>query len=128
MCGGVNVPEQMDLLAGVPLRMDVARSLGEIAMNLAADKAEIEGMDFDGARRFVLGWLARHGETSGEDLTIAMREHGFHANELRAYGAVTRTLQQRGQIKCLRSDLPRRFGHGTSGGKLWALAHRINER
>lgn len=58
---------------------------------------------------------------SGEELTEIAIAHGARPADARAFGGVFRMLSQRGLIVCLRSDLPRKSGHGTSGGRLWEL-------
>jgi hypothetical protein len=107
-----------DLLDGVPL-LRLARALGEAGAQQCADAAERRGWDSAGAQRFVVGWLRRHGPTSGEDLVQAAEEHGYRPQDGRAFGAVLGALARRQEIRCVRADLPRRHGHGTSGGRLW---------
>lgn len=97
-----------------------AREAGRVAADRCTQKAVRLGFDPDGARKFVRGWLDRHGPTSGEDLVDAMKAHGFHAHTDKAFGSVFRRALERGLIVCLRSDLPRRRGHSTSGGRLYA--------
>lgn len=92
---------------------------GRNASDACTAKAERSGFDTDGARAFVLGWLRQHGDTSGEELVAAARANGFTCDDARAFGSVFRVLLDRGLIVCLRSDLPRLHGHGTSGGKLY---------
>jgi hypothetical protein len=98
------------------------REVGLEAAERCADKAEASGFDRDGARRFVVSWLRRHGPQSGESLVKAATEHGFRPHDGRAFGAVFNALSRRKEIVCLRADLPRQAGHGTSGGRLWAAA------
>lgn len=109
--------QQLELDA--PLRT-LARERGERLANACADKAErVSDFDREGASMFVLSWLVRHGPTSGEQLVKQATAHGYRAHDGRAYGAVFSALRRAGRIRCLRSDLPRENGHGTSGGKLW---------
>lgn len=113
--------QQMDLLAGVPLRMDVARSVGETAANLCEAKAvRVADFDSDGAGKFVLGWLARHGAMSGEAVTDAAKEHGYRPHDDRAFGPVFARLSRRGEIRCA-GFCERAKGHGTDGGRLWEV-------
>lgn len=98
-----------------------ARAVGERMANLCTYKAEREGFDAEGARTFILGWLARHGKMRGEQLTDAAIEHGFHAHDARAYGSVFSTLSRRGLIRCV-GYCERVKGHGTAGGRLWEAA------
>lgn len=96
------------------------REQGEQASQACLGAAERRGFDTEGARTFLLSWLRRHGPQSGESLVKAATEHGFRPHDGRAFGAVFKALSARKLITCLRSDLPRERGHGTSGGKLWA--------
>lgn len=109
--------QQLEL--GAPL-MTLARDKGERLAQACADKAErVADWDREGAARFIHHWLVRHGPTSGEQLVKQATAHGYRAHDGRAYGAVFGALSRAGKIRCLRSDLPRERGHGTSGGKLW---------
>ena len=101
-----------------------ARAAGQRAGQKAADKAEGQAPGFrEAAQAFVLGFLKQHGPSSGEDITAAMVLAGIRPRDKRAFGPVYQALagKRMGLIVCLRSDLPRRLGHGTSGGKLWGL-------
>ena len=116
--------EQFALLFDAPpataYTVQKAREAGARAGKRAADRAEREDDGFrDRAAAFVLGYLQQHGASSGEDITAAMVQAGIQPKDKRAFGSVYRVLSERRQIVCLRSDLPRRLGHGTSGGKLW---------
>lgn len=86
------------------------------------DKAErVADFDAQGAGRFIVGWLSRHGTASGEDLTQAARDHGYRPHDGRAFGPIFTRLLKANQIRVLRSDLPRKCGHGTSGGRLYGV-------
>lgn len=99
-----------------------AKAAGYVAAARCEAKAKrVADFDFEGACDFIRLYLASYGATSGERLVIAAIASGHRVHDARAYGSVFRTLAARGQIKCLRSDLPRVFGHGTSGGKLWCV-------
>lgn len=112
--------KQLDLLERVPLAD--ARDAGAEAGAACLQKAErVAGFDAEGCGRFIVGWVARYGPTSGESLTRAALEHGFRPHDLRAMGSVFRKLAANHKLKVLRSDLPRERGHGTSGGRLWGL-------
>ena len=108
-----------DLLTSIPM-MTLARSQGIEAGQACLDKA-IAVTDFDpaAARRFIVAHLRRWGQMSGEELVAAAKLHGHRPHSDRAFGTVFRMLIQQHQIHCLRSDLPRVRGHGTSGGKLY---------
>ena len=99
-----------------------ARAIGEYLGEKCADKAErVADFDRDGAGRFILGWLVRHGPQSGEVLTQAAIEHGFRCHDARSYGPVYAKLVKRGLIRCV-GYCARARGHGTSGGRVWAVA------
>lgn len=104
--------------------MTHSRAVGQRAGRKAFEAAVAGGFDAFGARAFILGWLRRHGATSGEDLVANAKACGFDPKRAgrddRAFGAIFQGLQREGLIECLRSDLPRARGHGTSGGRLWA--------
>lgn len=117
------IQQQLDLIGG-PLRPPQAplrtpREKGEEAAEACTSKAE-EVADFDreGCRKFMLGWLARWGDMSGEALTDAAKVHGFHPHDERAFGAVFGSLSRRGLIRCV-GFCPRQKGHGTAGGRIW---------
>jgi len=73
------------------------------------------------AKRFVLTHLRRHGPTSGEDLTDAMKSAGINCPEGdKGYGWIYRALH--------RDDLTedygvayRRKGNGTKGATIWRI-------
>lgn len=99
------------------------REVGLALADKCADKAvRVASFDTEGARKFIVGWLRRHGPQSGEALVQAATDHGFRPHDNRAFGAVFNKLARDKAIVCLRSDLPRERGHGTSGGKLWGAA------
>lgn len=103
--------------------MEQAKEQGATAMQACTDKAKSLGFSTDAARAFVLHWLAEYGPTSGEDLVEAAQRttrSDLQAHDMRAWGGVFAALSGK-RIHCLRSDLPRKRGHGTSGGKLWAV-------
>lgn len=99
-----------------------ARAVGEEAAARCLEKAERDtGFDSTGAARFILGWVVRHGATSGEDLVDAAMEHGYRGHDMRCFGGVFGALVRTRKLLVLRSDLPRKRGHGTSGGRLYGL-------
>src|SRR5574337_986779 len=67
----------------------------------------------------VVGWLARHGATPGEELVRQANLHGYRPHDLRAFGPVFKRLLKQGDVQVLRSDLPRTRGHSSLGGKLY---------
>lgn len=103
--------------------LDQARAAGAAAGELARGKAErLEPGFTERAREHILATLQRLGTASGEYLTDACIGAGIKAPDARAFGSVFASMSRAGLIRCLRSDLPRARGHGTSGGKLWGLA------
>lgn len=98
------------------------REAGSVAGQACQAKAErVSDFDSKGAAEFIWSWLVRHGPASGEALVKAAKEHGYRGHDDRCFGAVFAGLARKGLITCLRSDLPRERGHGTSGGRLWGL-------
>ena len=102
-----------------------AREQGRAAAEACADKAErTTAFDTDKARTFVMGHLAAHGPSWGEDIVDAAKSssrNDLQAHDGRAWGSVFSTLARQNKIRCLRADGIRRHGNGCSGAKLWAL-------
>lgn len=71
------------------------------------------------AEAAILRHLEASGPTPGEFLVEIARAYA-PCRDGRAFGAIFKSLAKRGLIVCLRSDLPRTRGNGTSGGRLWA--------
>ena len=110
-----------DLLADVPL-MDLHRAAGEAAGAACLDKAErVAAFDSEGAAKFIVGWIERHGPQPGETLTNAAVEHGYRPHDQRAFGPVYAGLVRRGAIRCV-GFCERTKGHGTAGGRVWGLS------
>lgn len=109
------------------LTMDftAAREAGLNAATRSLDKAHRANPEFgDRARAAIVAHLAAHGPCSGEVLTNICKEQGIcPPKDDRAFGGVFLSLSagKEPRIRCIRSDLPRARGHGTSGGKLWGL-------
>lgn len=102
------------------LAIDFARAEGESAAEACASKAErVAEFDREGAGKFILGWLIRHGAMSGEALTDAAKQHGYRPHDDRAFGAVYQTLVRKHHIRCIGYGV-RTKGHGTSGLRIWA--------
>jgi hypothetical protein len=99
-----------------------ALSAGQHGMAISLESAEKRDPEFKAkAQTAILSHLKAVGQASGEDLTDVARAHGAVPPDSRAFGGIFQALARKGLIRCLRSDLPRRNGHGTSGGRLWAL-------
>lgn len=106
--------------------IDLAREAGTQAATACLAKAQRAAPDFaDLAKAAILAHLAAHGPTSGENLVDVALIHGARCKDARAFGGVFQSLARKGLIKCLRSDLPRIRGHGTTGGKLWSIGSLI---
>lgn len=104
------------------LTIDDAVAAGEAGMARVLAKAQSLAPEFSiRAQAAVLAHLAVVGECCGEALTDIARARGATCHDARAMGPIFKTLASRGLIQCLRSDLPRVRGHGTSGGKLWGI-------
>lgn len=109
--------QQLDLLAGIPPLPP--REIGEACAKLATENAEsLNDFDTEGARKFIHGWLVRHGRASGEVLVDAAMEHGYRPHDARAFGSIFSTLARRNLIRCV-GYCERLKGHGTAGGRLW---------
>jgi hypothetical protein len=104
-----------------PFSAEDPRPAGQVLAEMCADKAEAEGWDRDGATRFVLGYLAEHGPTSGEVL-VAAASKSYRPHDGRAYGAILGGLSRRGFIR--KAGMGKRVlkGHGADGAVIWALA------
>jgi hypothetical protein len=95
------------------------REVGEQSARACASKAErVSDFDTAGAGRFILGWLARYGQMSGEQLVDAAQQHGHRPHDARAFGAVFGSLSRRNLIRCV-GYCEREKGHGTAGGRVW---------
>lgn len=97
-----------------------AREAGEQAAQACLAKTHRADPQFSQrAATAILNHLRAVRQASGEELVDIAIAHGAHAHDQRAFGGVFQALARRGLIVCLRSDLPRKRGHGTSGGKLY---------
>lgn len=106
------------------LSLDVAIEAGQAGMAQALDSAERRDPLFkEKAEAAIVACLhaCKQRRASSEDLVDAARAAGLNPGDGRAFGPIFQSMAKRGVIRCLRSDLPRRHGHGTSGGRLWTL-------
>jgi uncharacterized protein YbjT (DUF2867 family) len=109
--------------ATFPALMRQAQEAGQHGMQISLQAAERHDPSFaDRAKTAMLAHLRAVGQASGEDLVDVAIAHGCRAPDARAFGGVFQSLSRQNVIRCIRSDLPRKRGHGTSGGKLWELA------
>ena len=93
---------------------------GEIGMRRAESSVDRRTSDF--SRRvaaYLAALLVDRGPMSGEDLVDAARAAGYCPADDRAFGAAFQRLRREHGAPILRSDLPRRRGHATSGGRLY---------
>lgn len=102
-------------------RVRSARKLGAEAGNAAADKAEQEDLEFrTKALDFIVGYIRKHGEATGESATLAAVLAGIKPKDQRAFGPVYAKALKRGLIRIV-GYVPRVRGHGSAGGKLYAI-------
>ncbi len=106
------------------LSIDDAISAGEHGAAISFAKAQRSNPEFmDRASAAILAHLRIVGQCSGEILTEVARAKGAHCADARAFGAVFKRLSRLGLIQtvgfCLRAR-----GHGTAGGRLWALKQK----
>jgi hypothetical protein len=114
-------PDVIGLSVQLELPLKAARAAGERGAALCAEKAaRVSDFDVAGAARFVLGYLARHGATPGEQIVDAAIAHGHRVHDARAFGSVFRMLSVRKQIRTI-GWCERVKGHATAGGRVWAL-------
>lgn len=80
------------------------------------------------AMKAIVKYLAKRGTASGEQLVAMLKQNGIFPEwgDDRAYGSVFRQVRTDPTcpIYVIRADLPRRRGHGTSGGKLYGLTRQ----
>jgi hypothetical protein len=113
---------QQQLELGAMTSPRAARATGDVMAAACTDKAKrVAEFDFEGACKFVLGWLTRHGATPGEELVNNAIAHGHRVHDARAFGSVFRVLSVRKQIRCI-GYCERQKGHGTAGGRIWKIA------
>ena len=106
-------------MTAVQLSFDAALRKRDQALSRVARVVSREFLD-DGAR-FVLSYLSAHGPTAGEVLTAeGERIGGLRPSDGRHWGLVFRRLSVRSEIVCV-CYVPRLRGHGTAGGRVWAL-------
>lgn len=102
----------------------IAKSAGQTAAMNSLDKAQRADNTFaDRAKAAILKRL-QEGPCSGEVLVEHCKAQGIRpVKDDRAFGGIFMSLanEKKPQIRCIRSDLPRARGHGTSGGRLWGL-------
>jgi hypothetical protein len=101
--------------------LEASRALGEVAAARSLDRAERKDPTFgERARDFVVAYLGVHGQASSEIITNACKRAGITPPDDRAFGGVYQVLARRKVIRYV-GPCPRFKGHGTAGGRIWAL-------
>lgn len=101
-----------------PADLPTARAVGQVAQQLATDRAERDAAGFrERAEAAILSKLAA-GPASGEDLTEHVKAAGVPMKDGRALGSIYRSLKDRGLIRIVGACL-RKHGNGTSSGHIW---------
>ena len=72
------------------------------------------------AKKFVLAYLDERGSAPGEIIVDLCKLAGIVATDDRAYGVVFGSLSRANAIRCV-GYCDRKKGHGTAGGRIWAL-------
>lgn len=104
------------------LVIDFARAQGERAAQACIEKAQrVADPAFkEKATQAILNHLKAVRRASGEELTDVAIAHGARPHDARAFGPVFRALLGSSQIRVV-DTCPRVKGHGSSGGKVYAL-------
>ena len=103
------------------MTLDWARSQGELGMRRAESSADRRTPGFAArVASYMAALLTARGPMSGEDLVDAAKAAGFPGTgDDRCFGAAFTRLRLEHGAPILRSDLLRRRGHATSGGRLY---------
>ena len=105
------------------LTIEHAIAAGEAGMGRALDAAERDDAAFSvKAQTAILAHLANAPgrQAAGEDLVDAAINAGARCRDARAFGGVFQSLSRRGLIRTVAYTV-RKKGHGTAGGRIWAL-------
>ena len=104
------------------MSFETAREAGEQAAALCLDRARRADPEFpEKAADAILRHLKAVIRASGEDLVDIAIAHGARPRDMRAFGGIFQRLVREHSIRCIRSDLPRRRGHGCSGCRLYEI-------
>lgn len=103
------------------MNLQQAQAAGQVGMQMSLLSAVDRDPQFaEKAKTAILRHLRDNGATAGEDLVAVARAHGARPSDDRAFGSIFQSLSRKGQIRtvgfCLRTK-----GHGTAGGRVWAL-------
>ena len=103
------------------LNLTEAREAGQIGMAISLESARKRDPDFSKkAEAAMLRHLVACFSASGEELVDVARAHGAIPHDDRAFGSVFQSMARRGLIRTV-GYTARRKGHGTSGGRVWAI-------
>lgn len=109
------------MICETQLTLDQAIARRNVAIDRVEQNAEAYFAEFSRkAQTFVLEYLQRQGDASGEAITNACRKAGIGPHDDRAFGPVYLALAKRKKI-VKAGFCPRTKGHGTSGGIVWRL-------
>lgn len=112
-------PRQMSI--AFEQRVRTARRLGTEASERGADRAERCAPDFRRhALDFLVAYVRQQGTASGESITHAAVLAGIRPPDLRHFGAVFQQALREDLVRIV-GAVPRVHGHGSAGGKVYAL-------
>ena len=107
----------------IAFTFESAREAGNEAGKRCLDKAQgIDPTFAERATAAILAHLRTTSQASGEVLTDIAIAHGARPHDQRAFGPVFQSLARKGLIRTV-SFCMRTKGHGTAGGRIWALVH-----
>lgn len=102
-------------------RVKTARKLGTEAAERCTEKAAANDPMFRiRALEFIVAYVKKYGEVSGETATLAAVHAGIKPHDQRAFGAVYQQALREKQLRIVGS-VKRVRGHGSDGGKLYAV-------
>lgn len=107
----------------IAFNFEAAREAGNQAGERCLSKAQgIDPTFAENAKWAILAHLRKVGQASGEVLTDVAIASGARPHDARAFGPVFGALARQGLIRTV-SFCMRTKGHGTAGGRIWALCH-----
>lgn len=103
------------------LTIESAISAGQQGMAISLESARKRDPEFaQKAEAAMLHHLVVCYSASGEELVDVAKAHGAIAPDDRAFGSVFQSMARRGLIRTV-GYTARRKGHGTAGGRVWAI-------
>jgi hypothetical protein len=104
----------------------LARKAGQVAGELSQAKAERRCPEFSDKAFAYIASFARAAQKpfTGESLTDNMKALGIRPHDDRAFGPVFARAIRAGLIKTV-GFVPRKKGHGTAGGRLYASGSHV---